>query len=50
MAQLAKQFTVIEEIAAKDLGYTEDILAMRNRENDRFFEMMGKLNHLFTMA
>lgn len=50
LTQLPEQFPVIKKELAKDLWYTENVLAMWDRENNRFFEMMGKLNHLFAMT
>ncbi len=50
MAQFPEQFPVIKKEPANYLWYTENILPVGDRENDSFFEMMGKLNHLFTVA
>jgi len=50
LAQLSEQLPVIEEELAKDLWYAKNVLPVWNRKDDRFLEMMGKLNHFLTMT
>jgi len=50
LAQLAKQFAIVEKIPADDLRNAEYILAMRDWEKNVVLQMTAELNHLLAMA
>jgi hypothetical protein len=46
-AQLAEQFSIIEEIAAKNLGDTENVLPVRHGKQDIILQMATELDYFF---
>lgn len=49
MAQLAKQFAIIDKKSANDFRDAEHILAMQDWEKNVVLQMVAKLNHLLAM-